>query len=172
MEEIEYTYLARRIPESLGQCARKEIIDAYILSDRTPLSLRIRKSGEKREITKKEPLDENNISEQIEQTISLTPLEYNSLMQSQTNIVRKIRYFYPYKELQLEVDVFQDALLGLVVIEAEFESRTSRDAFVMPDFCLAEITNEHFIAGGALAGTSYADIEPELARFNYHPLSL
>lgn len=41
----------------------------------------------------------------------------------------------------------------------------------MPDFCLAEVTEEDFVAGGVICGKSYADIESELARFGYEKLA-
>lgn len=37
----------------------------------------------------------------------------------------------------------------------------------MPDFCLADITQEDFIAGGMICGKTYADIESEVQRFGY-----
>ena len=37
----------------------------------------------------------------------------------------------------------------------------------MPDFCLKEVTQELFIAGGMICGKSYEDIEENLKRFNY-----
>ena len=42
----------------------------------------------------------------------------------------------------------------------------------MPDFCLADVTQEKFIAGGMICGKSYEDIEKELKRFNYVKLFL
>ena len=37
----------------------------------------------------------------------------------------------------------------------------------MPDFCLADVTQEEFVAGGALCGKKYPDIEQKLAAFGY-----
>lgn len=44
--------------------------------------------------------------------------------------------------------------------------------FVSPSFCLAEVTQEEFIAGGYLAGKSYADIEKFLKMYHYRPIIL
>jgi len=41
------------------------------------------------------------------------------------------------------------------------------DRFVIPDFCLAEVTHEDFLAGGMLCGKSYSDIEDKLKKFGY-----
>ena len=37
----------------------------------------------------------------------------------------------------------------------------------MPNFCLAEVTHEEFLAGGMLCGKSYADIRESLKRLGY-----
>ncbi|HEY1835790.1 MAG TPA: hypothetical protein VGG13_03135 [Candidatus Saccharimonadales bacterium] len=54
-----------------------------------------------------------------------------------------------------------------MIVDIEFETVTERDAFAKPDFCLIDVTQEDFIAGGMLAGKSYRDIETELTRFDY-----
>jgi CYTH domain-containing protein len=172
MDEIEYTYLAKHIPKDLAESDSKEIIDMYIPSLRMPLSLRIRKFGNKYEITKKEPLDDKDVTHQTENTIPLTQKEYDVLMKSPGNISRKIRYYYNYKDATAEIDVFQDKLEGLVLVEVEFENKKEQNKFQIPDFCLVEITNENFIAGGSLAGKSYSDIKPDLKHFNYKKLSI
>ena len=61
-------------------------------------------------------------------------------------------------------------LAGLVVIDFEFTTEAEKASFSMPDFCLADITQEKFIAGGVLAGKSYTDIESDLQRFSYQKL--
>ena len=66
-----------------------------------------------------------------------------------------------------EIDVFQGALKGLVLVDVEFETVEEKDAFEMPEFCLVEVTQEEFIAGGMLCGKSYEDIEEGLKRYNY-----
>lgn len=68
------------------------------------------------------------------------------------------------------MDVFNGALRGLVLIDFEFESEQARDAFAPPACCLADVTQEPFIAGGNLAGRSLADIAGDLARYSYMPL--
>lgn len=63
-------------------------------------------------------------------------------------------------------------LAGLVIIEFEFDSIEEKNAFIKPDFCLAGVTQEDFIAGGVLAGKTYEDLKPELERFSYIPLQM
>ncbi len=40
----------------------------------------------------------------------------------------------------------------------------------MPDFCLVEVTQEDFVAGGMLCGKSYEDIKADLDRYGYTKL--
>ena len=171
MYELERTYLAKYIPEGLEKCEKKEIIDIYIPKIKEHPTLRIRKNGNKFEITKKEPI-ENDSSHQEEQTIGLTEEEFNELMKLDGKRVRKIRYFYRYKDRIAEIDVFQDKLKGLILVDFEFESKQEKDSFIMPEFCLADVTQEEFIAGGMLCGKSYEDIEKELESYQYKKLYL
>ncbi|MEK7077023.1 MAG: hypothetical protein AAB967_02220 [Patescibacteria group bacterium] len=170
MIEFERTFLAKEVPAGLGRCECKEVLDIYIPAAVEHPTLRIRKNGEKYEMTKKSPIEDGDFSRQKEHTIPLVAAEFEELSFLKGKRVRKMRYYLPYEGRVAEVDVFQDALSGLVLIDFEFASEEEKDAFVMPDFCLADVTQEKFLAGGTLAGKSYADIEDGLKRFGYSPL--
>ncbi len=173
MIELEKTYLAKKLPENLRSCESKEIIDVYIPKSSDHPKLRLRKNGDKFELTKKEPVKEEDASHQEEQTIILTETEFNALNQQlEGKRVRKIRYFYDYKGRIAEFDVFQDDLGGLVVIDFEFATIYEKDNFQMPDFCLIDITQEVFVAGGMICGKIYKDIEDNLKKFEYDKLFL
>ncbi len=172
MIELEKTYLAKVLPEGLLKCDYKEIIDIYIPTNSVHPTLRIRKNGDKYEITKKEPV-EDDPSHQNEETTTLTADEFeemNSKLEGKR--VHKLRHYYPFQGKTAEVDVFQGKLLGLVVIDFEFDTIAEKDSFSMPDFCLADVTQEEFIAGGMVCGKSYSDIEKNLERFDYKKLLL
>ena len=170
--ELEKTYLAKYIPLGLEGCRSKEIIDIYIPGSSTHPSLRLRKDGSKYEMTKKELANEGDASHMIEQTIVLTEIEFNELAKLDGKKVHKIRYLYPCNGRTAEIDVFQGALEGLVVVDFEFDAVEDKDSFNMPDFCLADVTQDVFIAGGMLCGKCYKDIEDDLARFGYKMLSV
>lgn len=172
MIELEKTYLAKSLPEGLASCRHKEIVDVYIPASAQHPKLRLRKSGEKYEMTKKVPVSEGDASEQKEHTIPLNEKEFAALMAVDGKKVRKLRYYFEYKGRTAEVDVFQDVLEGLVVIDFEFETREEKEAFEMPEFCLEDITQEDFIAGGMICGKSYGDIQADLDRFEYQRLQL
>lgn len=170
MIEFELTYLAKYLPD-LSNCKSKEIIDLYIPESKRHPDLRIRKNGDKYEMTKKHPINDEDSSIQEENTIILEKEEFEALIKSPGKLVRKIRYYYPYQGKIAEVDVFQDNLKGLVLVDIEFNDEKEKNSFKTPDFCLPEITQEEFIAGGMLAGKSYKDIEADLNRYNYKKIS-
>lgn len=172
MIELELTYLAKSLPANLADCEHKEMIDLYIENGTDHADLRVRKSGDKYELTRKTPVTEGDASAQTETTITLNEAEFESFASVRARKVEKIRYYFDHEGKTAEFDVFGGNLAGLVVVDFEFATKAEKAAFVMPDFCLADITQEKFIAGGVLAGKSYADIGSELDRFSYQKLQL
>ena len=84
--------------------------------------------------------------------------------------MRKVRYYLTKESHTFEIDVFQDGLRGLGLVDVEFKIMAEKNAAAMADFCLAEVTQEDWCAGGMLCGKQYKDIEPELKRFGYLPI--
>jgi adenylate cyclase len=168
--ELERTYLAKFLPEGLKDFPSKEIKDIYIPETEEHPILRIRKRGDKYEITKKQPVNGNDSSEQYEHTISLTKEEFLTLEQVKGKIVRKIRYYYNYKGIQAEVDVFQDDLFGLVLVDFEFKEIADKNTFEMPDFCLVDVTQDKCFAGGMICGKKYSDIQSHLDELGYNKI--
>ncbi len=171
-EEYELTFLVRSVPEDVLTSRSSEIIDVYIPISAAHPIVRIRKSGGKYAITKKQPINEGDASHQIENTIPLTEKEFDALNKVEGKRVRKIRYYYTKGEFGYEIDVFQDELLGLVVADVEFNSNEEKSKFNKPDWFLADVTQEDFIAGGMLCGKSYEDIQDHLDRFQYKQIKL
>jgi len=165
MMEFEKTYLLKFFPEEMKSSKQKEIVDCYVPAGSDHPMLRIRKNGEKFEITKKQPA--KDASEQTEETILLTEQEFNALRAAKSKDVSKVRHVFLYQGRTCEIDVFAGPLNGLVLVDFEFDSREEKDAFEMPKFCLADVTYETFIAGGMLAGKSFRNIRTQLDRFNY-----
>jgi CYTH domain-containing protein len=126
----------------------------------------------KYELTKKIQVNENDASNQIEQTILLNEEEFNLISTLSGRKLHKIRYFLEYEKRTAEIDVFQGELRGLVLVDFEFDDELELNNFKMPDFCLADVTQEVFIAGGKLCGKTYSDIEKKLKEFSYLPLYL
>lgn len=172
MIEIEKTYLVGEIPQGLENCDFKEMVDVYFPASSDHPRLRIRKNGDKFEMTKKCPVVEGDASCQKEHTIPLTQEEFDVLSGVEGKKVRKMRYDYDFDGMKCEIDVFQDDLEGLVVVDFEFEVDDEKNSFEMPDFCLADVTQEEFVAGGMVCGKCYEDIEKDLEKFDYKKLFL
>jgi CYTH domain-containing protein len=159
MIELELTYLAKYLPTDLAEFEAKEMIDIYIPKENEHPKLRIRKNGDKLEMTKKYVVVAGDASKQIEETIILSKEEYEALSSLDGKKTEKRRYLYPYKGRMAEIDVFGGDLDGLVIVDFEFETEIEKEKFEMPEFCLAEVTQETVLAGGMLCGKKYADIE-------------
>ncbi|MCA9363108.1 CYTH domain-containing protein [Candidatus Kaiserbacteria bacterium] len=170
MIELELTYLAKSLPTNLTELKSKKIIDLYVDNGTDHSDLRIRRNGDKFELTRKTPVDDGDASKQTEVTIPISKTEFESFLPVKARKVEKTRYYLEHGDRTAEFDVFKGDLSGLVVIDFEFNSEEEKDSFEMPDFCLEDITQETFIAGGVLAGKTYSDIESELNRFNYTAL--
>jgi len=165
--ELEKTYLAKYLPANLKDSPNKEIKDIYIPKSEVHPVLRVRQRGDKYEITKKTPVSGTDSSEQYEHTIILTKEEFNTLEQVAGKKVHKIRYYYNHNGVQAEVDVFQDDLDGLVLVDFEFKEVADKNNFDMPDFCLADVTQDKYFAGGMLCGKKYSDIKVHLGELGY-----
>lgn len=168
--EYEITYLAKAIPQGLARWPHAIIEDLYVPASAEHPKVRIRRNGDTYEVTKKTPVSTSDKGQMLEETISLTAEEYGSMSNADGKLVSKVRYFMPYKDTIAEIDIFQGGLVGLVIVEVEFQSLLEKGAFTMPDFCLADVTQEEGIAGGKLAGKSLMDITPVLAPYTYRPL--
>ena len=169
--ELERTYLVKRLPADLASFSSKEMLDIYIPSTATHPILRIRKQGDRMEITKKHPVKDGDASTQSEETIPLSEKEYKQLCSLPGKRVAKTRYYYRQPDLDCEIDVFKEDLAGLVLVDIEFNSKKDKQDCKMPDFCLLDATQETFLAGGMLCGKSYDDIQDKLEKLGYKKIT-
>lgn len=167
MIELEKTYLAKELPKGLEKCEYKEIVDIYLPKESGHPILRLRKNGDNYEMTKKAPVKEGDASRQIEQTIILDAEEFEALQKVPGKRVSKNRYRYPYKGMIAEIDIFTGDLSGLVIVDVEFENENDKNNFSMPEFCLKDVTQEKFLAGGMLCGKKYEEIRDDLNKLGY-----
>lgn len=171
MIELEKTYLLKSIPKNLKNAKFKEIIDIYFPKNSIHPKLRLRKNGKRFEITKKEPLDKEDSSIQKEQTILLSQEEFSALSKVNGKKIHKLRYYLDYNSQTAEIDVFKGDLAGLVMADFEFKTEEEKSNFKIPDFCLIDVTQEEFIAGGMLCGKKYEDILPKLNSLKYQKIN-
>jgi len=180
MLELENTYLLKELPKGFLEDIKKwtnkvikwskEIIDIYIPYDSKHPKIRLRKNGDKYELTKKTPTTEWNASIQKEETIVLSKKEFQTFSKIEWKKVEKIRYYYNYNDSQIaEIDIFTWDLKWLIVIDFEFNNEEEKDKFEKPDFCLADITQDDFIAWWMIAWKKYSDLEEILQWYWYLP---
>jgi CYTH domain-containing protein len=168
--EYEVGYLAKAIPEGLVSRKHTIVEDIYFPASSRHPHLRIRRTDDKYELTKKTQIDPNDAGQQREENVILTAEEYDGLSKGAGKVVSKVRYYMPYEGRTAEVDIFKGELEGLIVVEVEFDTVAEKAAFAMPPFCLVDVTQEEGIAGGLLAGKAYADIQDMLNGYGYTPL--
>lgn len=170
--EREKTYLLKSLPEGFAECRSEIISDAFVPTTAEHPVLRLRRRGDRYELTKKEPVSGTDSSRQNEHTIKLTPEEAAAFDAVKAKRFTKRRYYCTVDGQPAELDLYMEDLAGLAVIDFEFDSDEAMDAFKMPEICLADVTQEAAFAGGVLAGKSYADLSVALEKYNYQPLSL
>lgn len=169
--ELERTFLLKDLPKDIKDCKSVEILDIYFPTTMPHPILRLRKKGSRFVLTKKAPV-KNDASKQREQTITLSEEEFLELSALPGKKIRKIRYYYPIDGYLAEIDIFLDDLQELILVDFEFSSIKEKERFSMPSFCLADVTQEEFVAGGFLAGKKYSDIESSLKKYNYQKLRI
>jgi CYTH domain-containing protein len=159
--ERERRFLIDRFPS--GHVVRtRHITDRYI--DGTLLRLReqIDNGGESIfKLTQKVPAVANGAQQGLITTIYLSEREFRLLSQLPGKMLSKVRYSVP----PLGIDVFEGALEGLRLAEAEFHSAEEADAFVLPDVILHEVTGDIRFTGGQLVGASRLSVEKWLAEY-------
>lgn len=169
--EVERAFLPNVLPPEIKNCVPTEVTDIY-LSDETDLltKMRLRQNGNSYSFTKKVVIDPEELSVQEEYNVPLSPNEFAMFRALGGRMLVKDRYVVDIEGRGAEVDVFKGTLNGFVLIEFEFSSTAERDDFTPPSYCIADVTQEDFVAGAYLAGKGYEDITSDLARFGYTPL--
>lgn len=172
MIELERTFLAKKLP-NLISCTKTEILDIYLPSHFDRPKIRIRKNDNKFEITKKFLAQEEDYTKFVEENIPITEGEFIALEKELNGKrVHKMRYYYNWRGLTAEFDVFLKDLKGLVLIDFKFGREEEIYSFKMPPFCLRDVTEDEVLSGGVLCGKSFRDIERHLGKYNYKRLSL
>ena len=158
--ERERRFLLDRFP-SADVVRIRHITDRYI--DGTCLRLREQTDDSGPavfKLTQKIP-DRSGAQQGLITNMYLTADEFRLLAQLPGKILRKVRYSVP----PFGIDVFEGALQGLRLAEAEFDSAAEADALVIPGFILHEVTGDERFAGGQLVCASRTTVENLLAEF-------
>lgn len=94
-------------------------------------------------------------------TTYLNEEEFRVLAKLPGKRLKKTRYSFP----PFGVDVFEEALAGLVLAEAEFESPEEADSLALPPFILHEVSEDIRFTGGQLANASRNQIQDWLSEY-------
>lgn len=149
--ELEKTYLCPTVPNELITGEPMRMVDIYIPEDAAHPNLRLRQKGHHYEITKKTRID-NDPARQLEETITLTKAEFDTLSATSRRRIEKLRAPLLYNGHNGELDIFVGEHKGLVLVDFEFDDEREQAAFSQPDFCSADVTTEDVIAGGIISG--------------------
>lgn len=86
--------------------------------------------------------------------IYLDEPEFRVFAQLPASTLRKTRYSVP----PFGIDVFMDALDGLVIAEVEFETPFASDSLSVPSYAIREVSADERFTGGYLVRLSHAEL--------------
>ena len=164
--ELQRTFLIEGLPEPLERkSSHLQIFDNYI--HETPLRLRSIRVPETKEWTlmlqKRYPAAEFGAEWNIEE-IHLTESEYEHFKPFEGNEIRKNRYYAEFDGRGFEFDVYLGALWGLNRARVGFADRDEMVSLVVPEFVVAEITDESFFDDSNLVNQNLESVRQEVER--------
>ena len=140
----------------------RHITDRYIDGTR----LRLREQSDDGgpiiyKLTQKIPARANGAQQGFLTSLYLTESELRLLTQLPAHTLRKVRHSVP----PFGIDVFEGALEGLLLAEAEFDSPAEADRLTLPSFIAREISADDRFTGGRLARASRSEVANWLQDF-------
>lgn len=156
--EIEIRYLIKTLPH-LQHFKSARICDVYFPEIAEHAILRARNKNGKYEMTKKTRKKQSSTYIFLEQTIDLSKEEFDYLYSCSQRRIEKTRYLIPYQGLEIELDVFEGRLKGLIIAEVEFSSEKELKAFNKPEWLGKEVNDLEILANGVLSAKSFEDIK-------------
>jgi adenylate cyclase len=139
--EVERKWLVRDLPDLSGYRG-KNVIQGYIAVSADGTEVRLRQTDEQFFQTVKS--EGGLVRDEIE--VELSKEQFETLWRATTGRrLEKTRYRLPWADKQVEIDVYQGALTGLVVAEVEFTSAGESARFAPPPWFGPEVTeDEHY----------------------------
>jgi CYTH domain-containing protein len=146
-QEIERKWLVRDLPE-VGKLKCEQIIQGYLAISSDGTEVRIRRKGEKHFETVKTQGDLTRDELEIE----ISPEQFSLLWPAtKGRRLEKTRYTLPWNSYQLELDVYQRDLDGLIIAELEFDSTDESKRFCQPGWLGEEVTDDKRYKNSSLA---------------------
>jgi CYTH domain-containing protein len=155
--EVERRYLLRALPTALvGRPPYRHVVDHYLPQSR--LRLRLMQSPDGTEtvwkLGQKFRASGQSPTEATITNIYLDEAEYHLLRGLGGQEIGKDRYVLPYQGRRYGIDVFRDALQGLILAEVECETLEDALQLAVPPFAIADVTDDERFTGGHLASLS------------------
>ena len=147
--EIERKFRLDEEPEWLEDCEATRIEQGYVaIEGGGGAEVRLRRRDGERVLTVKRGSGRTRTEQEIEleheQFDALWPL-------TEGRRVEKVRHMVPTETGEIEVDVFEGALTGMITAEMEFDSQAASNAFEPADWLGAEVTGDERYANETLA---------------------
>ena len=138
--EIERKFLVDSVPSGLDTHPSAQIDQGYIALTEDGVEVRIRHYGSSAVLTVKS----SGTRERVEEEIEIGEQRFRALWPlTEGRRIRKRRYRIPAGHgITIELDVYADALDGLLTAEVEFDSPEAADAFAPPEWLGSEVTDD------------------------------
>jgi CYTH domain-containing protein len=146
--EIERKWVPDAPPGGLADHPSRHVEQGYVALDENA-EVRVRRAGDKRTLT----IKSGSGMVRVEEELALEPGQFDALWAlTAGRRVVKTRYLVPLEDgLTAEVDVYEDALDGLVTAEVEFPSEEAASGFAAPEWLGRDVTGDARYANRALA---------------------
>jgi adenylate cyclase len=146
--EIERKFLVAEKPD-LEAAGSVRIEQGYLALDQhSGVEVRLRRKGEELLLTIKAGASRSR----TEVEISLESAHCETLWPlTEGRRLSKTRHQIPLGELEVELDVYEGSLAGLMIAEVEFPDEAAADSFEKPDWLGEEVTGEQAYLNQTLA---------------------
>jgi CYTH domain-containing protein len=147
MQEIERKFLLDGPPPVIGGYTPTRIAQGYLsITDDTEVRIRSRAGAHVLTVKGGRGLSRREVS------VPLTREQFDELWElTAGRRLAKQRWVIPAQTVELEIDVFEGELEGLVIAEVEFPSEDASAAFVPPEWFGREVTDDSAYRNAALA---------------------
>jgi adenylate cyclase len=147
-KEIERKFLIKDLPLNLEEFMSEEISQGYVEIEPNGSEKRVRDKEGRFFYTEKSGGDVIRDEEERE----ITREEYDAYWkETEGKRIKKTRYYIPYKDCKIELDIYYDKLAGLFSAEVEFKTKEESDNFIPPAWFGEEVTKDKRYKNKSLA---------------------
>ena len=160
--ERERRFILKQFPTEVSACRVRRITDRYIEQTRLRLRQQVDHDGTPTfKLTQKIPSQAAGAQQGFITTMYLDAEEFRTFARLPAKQIQKTRFSVP----PFGIDVFEGALAGLILAEAEFESATEAESLILPPFIVRDVSEDARFTGGRLANASIREVQNWLAEY-------